>query len=63
MFLLVYINTPLQLTLIKLFYAETEETIKIFHLQYTFARCFCASFEDRKDFTETQAVKPWLKIY
>ena len=41
--------------------ATTKETTKTFHLH--FCLILCASFKKTKGFTETQAVKPWLKIY
>ena len=51
----------LQLTMIKLYNAITKETTKIFHLH--FSLMLCVSFKERKGFTETQAVRPWLKIF
>ena len=56
-----------QLTMIKLYNAITKKTTKI-----SFIHAFAWSFElhlrgektgRRKGFTETHAVKPWLKIY
>ena len=50
----------LQLIMIKLYNAITKQTTKIFHLH--FSLMLCVSFKERKGFTETQAVRPWLKI-
>ena len=51
----------LHLTMIKLYNAITEETAKIFHSH--FCLMLCVSFKERKGFTDTQAVTPWLKIF
>ena len=51
----------LQLTMIKLYNAITKETTKIFHSHFWLM--LCVSFKERKGFTETQAVRPWLKIF
>ena len=61
MFLFLVI-VQLQLTMIKLLciYATTMKTTKIFHLH--FCLILRASFKERKGFTGTQVVKPWLKI-
>ena len=40
---------------------ETKETTKIFHLH--FSLMLRVSFKERKGFTETQALRPWLKIF
>ena len=48
-------------TTIKLYNAITKETIQLFHSH--FCLILCASLKERKGFTETQAVNPWLKIY
>ena len=45
----------------QLYNASTEETISIFHSQ--FCLILCASFKERKNFTGSQADKPWLKTY
>ena len=58
---LVQIIAQMQLTMIKLYNAITEETIKIFHSH--FCLILCASFEESKGLTEAQAVKPWLKFF
>ena len=47
--------------MIKLYNSITKETTKIFHLH--FSLMLCVSFKERKGFTETQAVRPWLKIF
>ena len=51
----------LQLTVIKLYRAITKETTKIFYSH--FCVMLCVSFKERKGFTETLAVRPWLKIF
>ena len=55
-----YFRPKLQLTMIKLYNAITKETTKKFHSH--FCLMLCVSFKERKGFTETQAVRPWLKI-
>ena len=47
--------------MIKLYNAITKETSQIFHSH--FCLILCPSFKERKGFTETQDVNPWLKIY
>ena len=56
-----YFRPKLQLTMIKLYNAITKETTKIFHSH--FCLMLCVSFKERKGFTGTQAVRPWLKIF
>ena len=57
------LQPKLQLTMVELYTrnAITKETKKIFHSH--FCLMLCVSFKERKDFTETQAVRPWLKIF
>ena len=52
---LIYIITQLQLTIVKLDNVITMETTNIFYSY--FCLMLCASFKERKGFTETQAVK------
>ena len=59
--ILICFQPKLQLTMIKLYSAITKETTKIFHSH--FRLMFRVSFKERKGFTETQAVRPWLKIF
>ena len=50
----------LQLTMSALYNAITKKTTKIFHSH--FCLMLCVSFKERKGFTGTQAVRPWLKF-
>ena len=56
-----FFQPKLQLTMINLYKAITKETTNIFHSH--FCLMLCVSCKERKGFTETQAVRPWLKFF